>query len=127
MAGSGMCNAGRILHHLRHGLYRPETIVMIVGFQGQGTLGRQLVDGAKEVRIFGETIAVKAQIRSLGGFSAHAGQTELLKWFRFLAPSKPQVVLTHGEARGREPLAVLIKKHYGLDAELPTQGDVIRL
>ncbi|MBL9170259.1 MAG: MBL fold metallo-hydrolase [Verrucomicrobiales bacterium] len=127
MAGSGMCNAGRILHHLRHGLYRPETIVMIVGFQGQGTLGRQLVDGDKDVRIFGETIAVKAQIRTLGGFSAHAGQTELLKWFRFLAPSKPQVVLTHGEAKGREPLKELLKKHYGLEAELPSQGDIVRL
>lgn len=127
MAGSGMCNAGRILHHLRHGLYRPETIVMIVGFQGQGTLGRQLVDGDKEVRIFGETIAVKAQIRTLGGFSAHAGQTELMKWFRFLAPAKPHVVLTHGEAKGRDPLKELIKKHYGLDADLPFQGDVVRL
>lgn len=127
VAGSGMCNAGRILHHLRHGLWKPETIVMIVGFQGEGTLGRQLVDGEKQVRIFGETVAVKAQIRTLNGFSAHAGQTELLKWFRFLAPSKPQVVLTHGEARGRVPLAALIKKHYGLDAQLPSQGDVIRL
>jgi metallo-beta-lactamase family protein len=127
MAGSGMCNAGRILHHLRHGLYRPETIVMIVGFQGQGTLGRQLVDGDKEVRIFGETVAVNAQIRTLGGFSAHAGQTELLKWFRFLATSKPQVVLTHGEPKGREPLAELIKKQYGLTAQLPSQGDIVRL
>lgn len=127
MAGSGMCNAGRILHHLRHGLWKPETIVMIVGFQGEGTLGRQLVDGEKQVRIFGETVAVKAQIRTLNGFSAHAGQTELLKWFRFLAPSKPQVALTHGEARGRVPLAALIKKHYGLEAQLPSQGDIFRL
>ena len=127
MAGSGMCNAGRILHHLRHGLSHPETSVVIVGYQGEGTLGRQLVDGAKEVRIFGETIAVQATIHTLNGFSAHAGQTELLKWFRFLAPSKPQVVLTHGEARGREPLAELIQKRHGLEAVLPVQGDVIRL
>lgn len=127
MAGSGMCNAGRILHHLRHGLWKPETIVMIVGFQGVGTLGRQLVDGAKEVKIFGEPVAVKAQIHTLNGFSAHAGQTELLKWFRFLAPSKPQVVLTHGESRGREPLAELITKRHGLKPILPSQGDVIRL
>ena len=127
MAGSGMCNAGRILHHLRHGLWRPETVVMIVGFQGEGTLGRQLVDGAREVKIFGEKIVVKAKIHTLNGFSAHAGQTELLKWFGFLAPSKPQVVLTHGEARGREPLAELIWKRYGLKPLLPTQGDVLRL
>lgn len=127
MAGSGMCNAGRILHHLRHGLSRPETRVMIVGYQGEGTLGRQLVDGANEVKIFGETIPVRAAMRTLNGFSAHAGQTELLKWFRFLAPSKPQVVLTHGEARGREPLAELIRKRHGLAPVLPGQGDIIKL
>ena len=127
MAGSGMCTAGRILHHFRHGLWRPETSVVIVGYQGEGTLGRQLVDGAKEVKIFGEPVAVKAQIHTLNGFSAHAGQTELLKWFRFLAPSKPQVVLTHGEARGREPLAELIQKRHGLKAILPVQGEVVRL
>jgi metallo-beta-lactamase family protein len=127
MAGSGMCNAGRILHHLKHGLWRAETDVVIVGYQGEGTLGRQLVDGAKEVKIFGEKIAVKAQIHTLNGFSAHAGQTELLKWFRFLAPSKPQVILTHGESRGREPLADLIRKRHGLKAQLPSQGDVIKL
>ena len=126
MAGSGMCNAGRILHHLRHGLWQPETSVLIVGFQGEGTLGRQLVDGARDVKIFGETIAVKAKIHTLNGFSAHAGQTELMKWFRFLAPSKPQVILTHGEARGREPLAELIQKQHGLKALLPSQGDVVR-
>ena len=127
MAGSGMCNAGRILHHLRHGLWRPDTIVMIVGFQGEGTLGRQLVDGAKEVKIFGEKILVNAPIRTLNGFSAHAGQSELLKWFRSLAPTKPQVVLTHGEARGREPLAELIRKRHGITALLPEQGDMVRL
>lgn len=127
MAGSGMCNAGRILHHLKHGLWREETLVMIVGYQGEGTLGRQLVDGAKEVKIFGEEIAVKAQIHTLNGFSAHAGQSELLKWIRFLAPSKPRVVLTHGEARGREPLAELIKERHGLEPLLPSQGDSIKL
>jgi metallo-beta-lactamase family protein len=127
MAGSGMCNGGRILHHLKHGLWKPETTVMIVGFQGEGTLGRMLVDGAKTVRIFGEEITVKAQVHTLNGFSAHAGQSELLKWFGHLAPSKPQVVLTHGEARGREPLAELIKKRHGLKPALPFQGDVIKL
>lgn len=127
MAGSGMCNAGRILHHFRHGLWRPETIVMIVGYQGEGTLGRQLVDGAKEVKIFGEKISVRARIETLNGFSAHAGQGELLKWFRFMAPSKPQVILTHGEARGREPLAELIRKRHGLKPLLPSQGDAIKL
>jgi metallo-beta-lactamase family protein len=127
MAGSGMCTAGRIKHHLRHGLPHPETIVMIVGFQGEGSLGRQLVDGAKEVRIFGEEIPVRARIRTLNGFSAHAGQTELLRWLRFVAPSKPQVVLTHGESRGRNALAEQIQKRYGITPLLPRQGDQVRL
>jgi metallo-beta-lactamase family protein len=126
MAGSGMCNAGRILHHLRHGLGDSDTAVLIVGYQAEGSLGRQLVDGAKTVKIFGESVPVNARIHTLNGFSAHAGQTGLLKWFSYLAPSKPQVVLTHGEARGREPLAELIHKRHGLRPVLPMQGDIIR-
>jgi metallo-beta-lactamase family protein len=127
MAGSGMCNGGRILHHLKHGLWQKDTVVMIVGYQGQGTLGRLLVEGAKSVKIHGEKIAVKAQIHTLNGFSAHAGQTELLKWFGHLAPAKPRVVLTHGESRGREPLAQLIRQRHKLKPVLPVQGDTIRL
>ena len=127
MAGAGMCNAGRILHHLRHGLWRPETVVLIVGYQAEGSLGRLLVDGAKEVSIFGEKIAVKAEIHTLNGFSAHAGQSELLRWFEPLAAAKPQVVLTHGEPRGRDPLAALIEKRHGLKPLLPVLGDEIEL
>ena len=127
MAGSGMCNGGRILHHLKHGLWRADTSVMIVGFQGEGTLGRRLVDGAETVSIYGEEVAVKARIHTLNGFSAHAGQSELIKWLGHMVSSKPQVVLTHGEARGREPLAELIQKRYGLKPVLPFQGDVIKL
>ena len=127
MAGAGMCNAGRILHHLKHGLWQPDTVVMIVGYQADGSLGRQLVDGADTVRIFGETIAVKAQVHTLNGFSAHAGQSGLLNWFGDLAPSKPRVVLTHGEARGREPLAALLRQRHGCAPMLPIQGDVVSL
>lgn len=127
MAGAGMCTGGRILHHLKHGLWRPETVVMIVGYQVAGSLGRMLVDGAKSVRIFGEQIAVKAQIKTLNGFSAHAGQTELMQWLGHLTAGKPQVVLTHGEARGREPLAALIQRRHRIKALLPVQGDVIEL
>ena len=127
MAGSGMCNGGRILHHLKHGLWKPETTVLIVGYQGEGTLGRMLVDGKETVKIYGEEIAVKARIHTLNGFSAHAGQSELMKWLGNLAPSKPQVVLTHGEAKGREPLAALIQQRYQLKPALPFQGDVIKL
>ncbi len=127
IASSGMCTAGRILHHLRHNLWRPETTVLIVGYQAQGSLGRDLVDGAHSVEIFGDEIAVKAQIHTLGGFSAHAGQSELLHWFDPLAASAPRVVLTHGEARGRSALAGEIRKRYGLDSDQPLLGDVIQL
>jgi metallo-beta-lactamase family protein len=127
IAGSGMCNAGRILHHLRHNLWKPETTVMIVGFQGEGSLGRRLLDGVKKVKIFGEEIVVKAHIASLGGLSAHAGQSDLLRWFSNVAPSKPKLVLSHGEDRGRLPLAGLIRKRYGIDPILPGYGHTIDL
>ena len=127
LVGAGMCTGGRILHHLKHGLWKPETVVMIVGYQVAGSLGRLLVDGAKSVRIFGEPIAVRAQIKTLNGFSAHAGQTELMQWLGHLTPGKPRVVLTHGEARGREPLAALIQRRHRIKASLPVEGDVIEL
>lgn len=127
IAGSGMCHAGRIIHHLRNNLYKPETTVMIVGFQAYGTLGRRLVDGDKMVKIFGEEVAVAAEIRTLGGFSAHAGQTDLMKWLGCIVQAKPRVVLTHGESRGRDPLARLIRERHGIQCELPEFGDVIEL
>jgi metallo-beta-lactamase family protein len=127
MAGAGMCNGGRILHHLRANLWKPSTHVLIVGYQGQGSLGRRLVDGEKEVKIFGEKIAVKATIHTLGGFSAHAGQTDLMRWFDVIAPSKPRVVLTHGEDDQRAALAKLIQQQHRLTSTLPKMGDVIEL
>lgn len=119
MAGSGMCNAGRILHHLKHRLWQPDTYVAIVGYQGEGTLGRLLVDGRKSVNIFGESIQVRAKIRTLGGFSAHAGQTELVQWHTCLAPCKARLVLTHGEDKQRAILQGLIQQKHGIKAQLP--------
>lgn len=127
MAGSGMCTGGRILHHLRHNLYRPETAVLIVGYQSPGTLGRQLVDGAKSVVIHGESVVVRASIHTMGGFSAHAGQDDLLHWFAVVAPSRPRVIITHGEDRARKALSDLIRSRYGLRPERPNLGDVIEL
>lgn len=125
LAGSGMCNGGRILHHLRHNLWRPETRVLIVGYQSEGSVGRQLVDKARSVKIYGERIAVKAKVHTLGGFSAHAGQTELLAWLGAMAASKPKVYLTHGEDRARKPFAKLITDRYGLRPKLPALNDTI--
>jgi len=127
MAGAGMCTAGRILHHLRHNLGNPQAHVIIVGFQARGSLGRRLVEGAKKVTIFGETVEVRAQIHTLGGFSAHAGQTDLMKWFDVIAPVKPRVILTHGENGPRSALARLIEQRHGLKALLPELGEVIEL
>ena len=127
IAGSGMCSAGRIQHHLRHNLWNPATAVLIVGYQAEGTLGRQLVDGASHVRIFGERIAVRAKIHKLGGFSAHAGQSDLLRWFNHLAPCRPRVILTHGEDRARIPLAKVLEYDYGIVPWLPNYGDSIEL
>jgi metallo-beta-lactamase family protein len=125
MAGAGMCNAGRILHHLRQNLWKPETSVLMVGYQAHGSVGRLLIDGAEQVNIFGEKIAVKAKVYTLGGFSAHAGKTDLLAWVDAVAASKPLMVITHGEDSQRQSLAQLIKKQCKLKTILPEQGDVI--
>jgi metallo-beta-lactamase family protein len=127
MAGAGMCNAGRILHHLKQNLWRPETHVIMVGYQAQGSLGRRLIEGEKRVKIHGEDIIVRARIHTLGGFSAHAGQTDLLGWFSAIAPSKPRVVVAHGEDGPRKAMAKLIRQRHGLKPVLPALGDVVEL
>jgi len=127
MAGAGMCNAGRILHHLKQNLWKPDTHVLIVGYQSRESLGRRLVEGQKVVSIHGEKIAVKAKVHTLGGFSAHAGQTDLLTWFSAIAPSKPRVILTHGEDGPREELAKKIQQRFKMKSMLPAMGDIIEL
>jgi metallo-beta-lactamase family protein len=127
MAGAGMCNAGRILHHLKQNLWKPDTHVLIVGYQSRESLGRRLVEGEKLVSIHGEKVAVKATVHTLGGFSAHAGQTDLLTWFRAIAPSKPRVILTHGEDGPREALAQKIQQQFKLKSTLPAMGDTIEV
>lgn len=127
IAGSGMCTGGRILHHLRHNLWKPETAVLIVGYQGEGTLGRALVDGDRTVTIFGEPVAVRASVHTINGLSAHAGQSGLMDWLAPMAATRPRVVLTHGEERGRAPLARLIEQRHGIRCELPQLGDTLVL
>ena len=127
MAGNGMCNGGRILHHLRHNLPLPETEVLIVGFQSHGSLGRKLLDGASSVTIFGEEIPVRASIHTMGGFSAHAGQDDLLDWFAVVAPSRPRTIITHGEDQARQVFSELIQSRFGLQTERPALGDVIEI
>lgn len=118
IAGNGMCTAGRIRHHLKHNLWRPGTSLVIVGFQAQGSTGRQIVDGAKQVRLFGETVSVKAKVFTIGGFSAHADQNDLLEWAGHFE-SNPRVFLVHGEPSASESLAAKIKERLGLDVYIP--------
>jgi metallo-beta-lactamase family protein len=125
MAGAGMCNGGRVLHHLKQNLWKPETQLLFVGFQGYGSLGRRLLEGETPVRIHGEKVVVRAKMHALNGFSAHAGQKDLLGWFGAIAPSKPRVVLTHGEERQRGELAKQIQRRFGLKSTMPKMGDVI--
>ncbi len=96
MAGSGMCTGGRVRHHLKHHLGREHSSIVFVGYAARGTLARSIVDGAKTVTIFGEDYPVRAQIHTIGGFSAHAGQTDLLEWHRHT--KSPEITfLVHGE------------------------------
>jgi len=104
IAGSGMANGGRVLHHLKHNLERPECHVVIVGFQAPGTLGRQLVDRQPEVRIHGQRVRCLAQVHTLGGLSAHGDQDDLLRWYDSFA-GRPPVYLVHGEVPSAEALA----------------------
>ena len=110
IAGSGMANGGRVLHHLKHNLWRPECHVLIVGFQAPGTLGRQLVDRRPEVWIHGQRVQNAAQVHTLGGLSAHGDQADLLRWYDNFA-GHPPVYLVHGEVASSEALAVKLREH----------------
>ena len=118
IAGNGMCTAGRIKHHLKHNLWRDGASLVIVGFQAQGTTGRRIVDGAKHVKIFGENVAVKAKVFTIGGFSAHADQRDLLEWVGHFE-SKPRVFLVHGESGASEALGGKIRERYNMEVHIP--------
>ncbi len=110
IAASGMCEAGRIRHHLRHNLPRDECAVLFTGFQAAGTLGRRIVDGARSVMLFGESIPVRASVHTLGGLSAHAGQDSLMDWLRAV-PRKPRAVfINHGEPEAAHALSARIAR-----------------
>lgn len=127
IAGAGMCTGGRILHHLKHNVWKPQTHVVFVGYQAHGTLGRALVDGAALVRIMGEPIAVKAVIHTVNGFSAHAGQTGLINWAGAIKNDKPRVFITHGEEPARAALGRKLAEHFGWAPEYPTWGASVEL
>jgi metallo-beta-lactamase family protein len=125
MAGSGMCNAGRIKHHLKHNLWRKECSVVIVGFQAQGTLGRRIVDGEKRVKVLGEDVAVAADVYTIGGLSAHADREDLLAWAGRFEAQPGKVLVTHGEESVSLEFAETLRSRLGWSPEVPYPGQPV--
>jgi metallo-beta-lactamase family protein len=119
IAGSGMCNAGRIKHHLKHNLWRPGASLVFVGFQAQGTPGRAIIDGAKSVRLLGEPVAVRAKVYTIGGFSAHADQREIIDWVANFRNPSLQVFVVHGEETASLALAKVLREKLKLSVRVP--------
>ena len=127
ISASGMCDAGRIKHHLKHNLWRPECTVLFVGYQAVGTPGRSLVDGAEQIRLFGEEIQVRAEIKVLPGVSGHADNQGLLRWAAAFKEKPQKVFVTHGEDKVTEIFAERLKEELGYDASAPFSGTVFNL
>ncbi|MHB1207121.1 MAG: MBL fold metallo-hydrolase RNA specificity domain-containing protein, partial [Rhodospirillaceae bacterium] len=129
IAGSGMCDAGRIRHHLKNNLSQSTATVLLVGYQAPGTMGRLLLGGVKRVRIEGEEVAVNARLRELNGYSGHADQQGLVQWIKDRLPVKQQIFLIHGEDEARQGLADRLKAE-GIDPaaiRLPQMGETVAL
>lgn len=127
ISASGMCTAGRIKYHLQNNLYRPESSVIFVGYQAEGTLGRKLVDGEKRVKIYGEDVVVRANVHTLGGFSAHADRDGLLDWMSTIKNDRLKVFVVHGEENAAMSFAGSIRNRFGFDAVVPSWGETIDL
>ncbi len=127
LSASGMCDAGRILHHLKHHLWKPETHLVFAGFQAHRSLGRQILEGAQRVRIMGEDIAVAAQRHTLGGFSAHAGRSGLLAWYAAIGRKPETVALVHGEDGPRAALASALREQGAARVLEPARGETIEI
>src|SRR5580692_6374941 len=123
ISASGMCEAGRILHHLKNGIEDPRNLILITGYQAANTLGRKLVERPPEVNIFGEPMRVRAQVESIDSLSGHADQQELLDWMAPVAPTLKKVFLVHGELDAQQVLKAKIVERYKLDVEIPKRGD----
>ena len=126
ISASGMCDAGRIRHHLKHNLWKPECTILFVGYQADGSLGRRILDGAQRVRLFGEEIAVRARIVRFHGLSSHADRDGLVRWINAFSPRPKQVFVVHGEARAAENYTLTLKE-LGFDAHAPNYEEVYDL
>lgn len=126
LAGSGMCNGGRIIHHFKHNLWRPECHLIFTGYQAQGTTGRKIVDGLPSIKIFQERIKVAAKVHTLGGFSAHAGQSQLIEWASHFG-HRPDLYLVHGEPDKMRILQEKIRDDLHWDAAIAQYGDTVAI
>jgi metallo-beta-lactamase family protein len=122
VSASGMCEGGRVVHHLKFALGDSRNTVLFVGFQGEGTLGRRLRDGVENVNVYGEPVRVRAEIVALDGFSAHADQHEILDWVAKLNPQPRTIFLVHGEIGPMETLAGLLRARTPATVHIPTLG-----
>ena len=127
ISASGMCDAGRIKHHLAHNLGRRECTIVITGFQAQGTLGRRIVDGAASVRIFGEDVPVQADVYTIGGLSAHADQAGLLAWLRHFRRAPRQAFVVHGEGETAQLFCEAVHAQLGWNATVPAAHSVVTI
>lgn len=123
ISASGMCEAGRVKHHLKHNLWRPESTILFVGYQAEGTLGRRILAGEKNVKIFGEEIGVHAEIKKLDAFSGHADQKGLLDFVDKITKKPKRIFLVHGEYEGQQVLAEVIKSRFGIDTVIPERDE----
>jgi metallo-beta-lactamase family protein len=122
-----MCTGGRIKHHLRFNIERPESTILFCGFQSEGTLGREILDGRKLVRIHGGGYEVRARIAKLDGLSAHADRKGLMSWLGAMSQKPRGVFLTHGEERAAMSLAEHVRTHLGYDVQVPEYKSVVTL
>jgi metallo-beta-lactamase family protein len=127
IAGSGMCEGGRVVHHLRFGLGDPRNTVLFVGYQAEGTLGRRLRDGAEIVNLFGEPARRRCEVAALDGFSAHADQAEILDWVGRLDPAPRRIFLVHGDVDAAETLAASLRERVGATVAIPSPGEEVEL
>lgn len=127
IASSGMCEAGRVRHHLKHNLWREECSIVFVGFQAQGTLGRQIVDGAKTVKLFSEVVAVRARVYTIGGLSAHADKNGLMDWLTHFSKKPKRVFVVHGEEKTSIDFAQSVHERFLIDAHVPRPLEEVSL
>ena len=127
ISASGMCEAGRVIHHLRNTISDPRNTVLITGFQAENTLGRKILDKWPEVPIFGEPFRLRAEVARINELSGHADQRELIAWLKPIAQGLKKIFLVHGELRQQQALKTVIEATYGLEVVIPFRGDTFNL